>query len=201
MESTTESYRLFVSIALPEVVKAEITRAQAELKQALPPNSVQWAKPEQFHLTLKFLGNVPVTRVSELITGLTGASAGFGSIPLRAERLGFFPEARRPRVIWIGVRDEAGRLSVLQGAVETAVDGFTGEQSAAKFTGHVTVGRCKFLQRPQVELLSKLALKSSDRRFGEWTAEQMELIRSELSQHGSRHTTLARIPIVCGRQS
>ena len=60
-------YRLFVAVMVPEEVKAEIERAQAELRRALPEARVTWTRPEQFHLTLKFLAHVEAQRVGELV--------------------------------------------------------------------------------------------------------------------------------------
>ena len=69
---------------------------------------VRWAKREQFHLTLKFLGNVESRRLEALTASIRGACAGLGVLQLRAGRIGFFPDARRPRVIWTSVLDGRG---------------------------------------------------------------------------------------------
>src|SRR5205809_984446 len=104
--STPETFRLFIAISVPDKVKDEIEKAQNELRRALPGGSVRWTKREQFHLTLKFLGNVEAPRVEELTESLRRGLEGFAALRLKAEQIGFFPDARRPRVVWAGVQDE-----------------------------------------------------------------------------------------------
>ena len=187
-ESTT--WRLFVAIPLPDAVRREIERAQAELRRALPEDCVRWTRPGQFHLTLVFLGNVEVNRVDELAASLRNACAGCPVLGLKAERIGFFPPAGFPRVVWASVRDAAGQLQQVQAVVSGAVQPWTQEQRKETFTGHVTLGRCR-VKRREAEVLSKLAASMADRVFGEWVARDIELVRSELSPNGSRYTVVA----------
>ncbi len=195
-EQCAAAFRLFVAISLPESVKDEIEKAQKEMRGALSGDLVRWTKREQFHLTLKFLGNVAVSRVAELTDVLREACGHFTVLRLRAEGIGFFPDVRFPRVVWVGVRDEGDILPRLQSAVETAVSSFTKEKSGKQFTGHVTLGRIEGIQRTQAEILSKLARDMAERFFGEWMADKVELIRSELSSSGSRYTRLAAFPLL-----
>lgn len=193
--TSEQTFRLFVAISLPEGVKDEIEKTQHELRAALPGNFIRWTKREQSHLTLKFLGNVAEARVNELITALRATCLNFAALGVRAERIGFFPDLRFPRVIWVGVHDDHDGLLRLQQMIEAAAKNFTAERSEKKFTGHVTLGRIPQIKRPQAEMLKKVALGLSDRFFGEWVADKIELIRSELSSTGSRYTTLADIPL------
>src|SRR5580765_2293543 len=105
-DGDTSAFRLFVAISLPDEVKAEVARAQQEMRCALPGGIVRWTKREQFHLTLKFLGNVEVARVNALTTALRSAVGAFAPLQLRAVRIGFFPDTRFPRVLWVGIHDE-----------------------------------------------------------------------------------------------
>ena len=66
-----ETFRLFIAVTVPEEVKSEIEKTQTELRRALPKESVRWTKRDQFHLTLRFLGNVDAQRVGPLIEALT----------------------------------------------------------------------------------------------------------------------------------
>jgi 2'-5' RNA ligase len=223
-KANTGAWRLFVAISLPENVKDEIEKAQRELRSALPGNSVRWTKREQFHLTLKFLGNVMESRAAELIEALRGACLNFTTLRLRAEGIGFFPDLRRPRVAWVGTHDEKNVLPRLQQAVEANMNNFIVERAAqpgsagvspasfensgnsdlppgrrrsqeGAFVGHITLGRIQQIKQPQAEVLAKAALAISGRFFGEWMADTIELIRSELSSGGSRYTTVATIPL------
>jgi 2'-5' RNA ligase len=194
-----EVWRLFIAIPVPEFVKTEMENAQAELRAAIPSDCVRWTRREQFHLTLKFLGDVDSRAVDELIMGLKETCKGRGPIPLQAGRIGCFPDLRHPRVIWAWVHDAKEQLVDLQRVIETVAGKFTGEKSEENFTGHVTLGRTKGIKREQAESLTRVVHSMTNRFFGEWTANTAELIRSELNSGGSRYTTLATIPLSAGR--
>ena len=190
-----DSQRLFIAITVPERVKVELEKAQAALRRATPENSIRWTGRGQFHLTLRFLGDVSIGQIDELVAGLKSACGGFPALRLKAARIGFFPDTRFPRVVWAGVRDETDMLAKLQQAVVSAVQDFTDEKPEGKFAGHITLGRIKSLKRSDAEILSKAADAMADRFFGEWVADKVELIRSELSAGGSRYTTIATAPL------
>ncbi len=197
--TVADTLRLFVAISLPDPVKDEIEKAQRHLRSAFPGKSVRWTKREQFHLTLKFLGNVRQTRVSELISALREACMPLSELQVRVEGMGFFPDARFPRVLWVGVRDRKNLLFRLHEVVEAGVSRVTGERPDERFTAHVTLGRIERIRRQDTETLAELVAPISKLSFGEWTANKIELIRSQLSSSGSRYTTLATIPL-CGKK-
>ncbi len=188
-------YRLFVALTLPEAVKAEVERAQGELRRALEDARVSWTRVEQFHLTLRFLGNVEAARVEGLAQAVREVCSGFVPLRLRAEQLGCFPSPRAPRVIWAGVTDSAGDLPRLHGAVERACAGFSAEPPAERFSGHVTLGRIKSIGRTEAEALAGLLRAMAGRFFGQWTSQHIEVMRSELSPQGAHHTVLAQVPL------
>jgi 2'-5' RNA ligase len=112
-------------------------------------------------------------------------------LQLRAEGVGFFPNPHSSRVVWVGIDDQAGLLVDLQKRIETAVRPFAAEPDEKTFSGHVTLGRLKNLKPSDALKLAAYAQTVKDRTFGEWTAHEIEIIRSELSPTGARHTTLA----------
>ena len=193
--TTAEFFRLFVAVTVPDDIKAEIEKAQAAMRRALPKEAVRWTKREQFHLTLKFLGGVDTQRVGALTEALRTACRGFAPLELRAEQIGCFPNLRRPRVVWVGVHDQQQQLPELQRAIEAAVRDFTTEAPGERFTGHVTLGRVKDLRRQEAETLASLVSDHATRVFGAWTSDKVELVRSQLSSDGARYTIVAAIPL------
>jgi RNA 2',3'-cyclic 3'-phosphodiesterase len=185
--------RVFIAVQLPEPVKDRIARTQNELRDALPGRSFRWTRPEQLHVTLKFLGNVESDRVEDLSRSVNRACGGFGVLELRAGGIAAFPDLRRPRVVWTHVEERDQRLLPLQRIVDETTAGFTSERPHETFTGHVTLGRCKTIARAQTATLARLAQAMADRCFGEWTADDIAIVRSELASGGSRYTTLATI--------
>jgi RNA 2',3'-cyclic 3'-phosphodiesterase len=190
-----ERYRLFVALAVPDDIKAKLEAAQADLRRVLPDRNVRWARREQFHLTLRFLGDVEAERADALAEAIRTACAGFGALHLRADRIGCFPDRGYPRVVWVGVRDQAERLPQLQHVVQAATEAFTSEPKEERFTGHLTLARIKGIKRPEAEALGQAAAGMADRVFGQWTAYQIELMRSELLPQGAQHSSLASIAL------
>src|SRR5450756_1757122 len=134
---------LFVAISIPEPIRDEIIRVQQELQPLVPRDVARWARSDQFHLTLRFLGDVPADGVEDLKQSVGAVCRNARSLSLRAEGVGFFPNLRSPRVIWVGINDRQGHLVDLQRQIETAVGPFSPEPGEKNFTGHATLGRLK----------------------------------------------------------
>jgi 2'-5' RNA ligase len=188
-------FRLFVALPVPVSVKSEIQLVQDQLRRELSEQCARWTRPEQWHLTLKFLGNVESARVDELTDALRGACATFAPFVARAKGIGCFPDLHSPRVVWVGVTDVETRLRDLARAVENAAAMFSSELSEDKFAGHITIARIKQLKRPQADILTKFARGYAGRAFGEWTADAVDIMRSELTAGGARHTCLTRLTL------
>lgn len=190
-----EHFRLFIAINIPEAIKSSIAAAQSILREAVPGKAISWTKPEQFHLTLKFLGNVQTPKVELLVETMRVACSSFPHLRLRAENLGAFPNLRRPRVLWVGLTDAGGDLPGLQSAIEQASAKFTGDKPEERFSGHVTLGRAKHLDRADLQALSDARSRIGEKFFGEWSAATVEVMRSQLSPAGARHTCVGVCPL------
>ena len=188
-------HRLFIALPIPTHATDAIGRAQEELRSALPAPAVRWTRREQLHVTLKFLGNVDAERGDELTGTIWRACARFGPLQLTARGLGMFPNLRRPRVIWVRVADRDERLGTLHQLVDSASAPFTTERPEPSFTGHATLGRCTSLNRKETLTLARLAAEMEHRVFGEWRADAVEIVRSELGRGGSHHAVVAAVPL------
>jgi RNA 2',3'-cyclic 3'-phosphodiesterase len=182
--------RLFVAVPLPEEVKSAIAEAQLDLRETLSESSITWTRPEQFHLTLKFLGSVRAEDVEPLRKTLDAATAGFDPLELTASGAGFFPSASRPRVIWVGLEDATDQLRDLQMSVEQAVQPFSAEEPENRFHAHVTLGRVKFIPRQEVEIMRQWSERQAEEVYGSWIGNQVFLVQSQLSPKGAVYTVL-----------
>lgn len=195
MSAEDPTLRLFVALPVPDKVREKLAAVQQDLRDRLPPKSVSWTRPDNVHLTLRFLGAVAGSRLESLKTSLGSAVHGFGSYQLLCTRLGCFPSLRYPRVIWAWVTDSEQRLLQLFEKVAAATKDFAENPPEERFTGHITLGRIKGIKRPAANILAEYVERAVDQKFGEWTANSVHLIRSELSPLGSRYTTLAEFPL------
>jgi RNA 2',3'-cyclic 3'-phosphodiesterase len=189
--SNQEHYRLFIAIRLPDTIKAELVAVQAELQARLPDRCLSWTKPEQLHLTLKFLGNVAAERIDTLEERLAIAVRELPAFVLRAEQVGAFPDTRYPRVIWAGLTDVQGALMRLQSIVESTTSSFVEQTSDKSFSPHTTLARVKHIKAAHRQILIELLSQMNRRCFGEWTVHEIELMRSQLFSAGALHSCLA----------
>jgi 2'-5' RNA ligase len=187
--------RLFVAIAVPEEIKSRLAALQRELRERLGRSSVSWTRPENFHLTLRFLGDVPSNRLDDLTGALAAAAAPQAPLNLTIAGLGCFPNSRRPRVLWAGICDEGGGLAELACRIQVATESFSQQPAEERFAGHLTLGRVRRVDRDGSSTIDRFIQETAALAVGNWRAKTVELIRSELHPAGSRYTTLARIPL------
>jgi RNA 2',3'-cyclic 3'-phosphodiesterase len=194
-KAASESPRVFICIELPETVRTAIARVQADCRKTLAGGTLKWTKPEQFHLTLRFLGNIERRAVDELIAKVQPACARLAPLELRCARLGTFPERGRPRVLWVGATDSNNLLEQTFGAVVEATRGFGEEEAERDFTGHITLARCKHVNRAEWAQLREIVRRYAAAELGSWRATEIFAMRSELSSEGARHSVLERVAL------
>jgi 2'-5' RNA ligase len=182
-------WRMFCAVELPEALKSRVAEHAARLRETFPHLRVSWEKPEKLHLTLKFLGETEPSRVEELSGAAERAVAGMGPFELIVAEAGTFPPHGPARVLWLGVRDESGRLSSLRQSLENecAASGFPRE--GRPFQPHLTVAR---LRTPSGA--RELAAAHRETPFAPQTFSVSELVvmRSDLGPGGSRYTPVSR---------
>lgn len=198
-EAVPAFFRLFIAIPVPPEVRQEIGRAQGRLRRAAPPGTVRWTPADQFHVTLKFLGDVPVAQVAALQQAVAEVCGRQPALSLSARGIGFFPGVHKPRVVWAGADDGGGRLAELHRQLDAAL--YWLAPAELKFTGHITLGRFKPGRPLAVAPLLKVAAGYHARHFGDWLAREVEIVQSELTSLRAEHTPIAGFPLKgpCGR--
>jgi 2'-5' RNA ligase len=185
--------RTFIAIQLDPEVRDALSRVQAKLKRGAPDGAVKWVNPESIHLTLKFLGDTPVSRISKVADAMAAAREGLQAFDLSIEGRGCFPNCRRPRVIWVAVRDLSGsRLARLQADVERLVSplGFPTEERG--FSPHLTLGRIARNASPAAEAtVGKVVQESVVEQIALQRVTAIHLIKSDLRPAGPVYDTLA----------
>lgn len=146
-----EKIRTFIAVTLPAGVHEALGAISQELAPQVPEKSVKWVKPERMHLTLRFLGDTPVNRLDDVTGGLDAVADASAPFTLHLDQLGCFPDERRPRVIWVGVRGETKEAAALKHAIDRVLAPLGWEPEERPFHPHVTLGRVK-RHHHQVEL-------------------------------------------------
>ncbi|HKR59049.1 MAG TPA: RNA 2',3'-cyclic phosphodiesterase [Pyrinomonadaceae bacterium] len=189
MNTKHETWRVFCAFGLPPEVRMRLIEHMAQLRNLFPQVRASWNRDENIHLTLKFLGETPVERVSKLDEAISRAVVGLEPFPIVISGTGVFPRPRDPRVLWIGVSDATGSLAKVQSRLEheSEQEGFPKE--VRQFHPHLTVARLRTQQRARELAQAHLDLKFASEEI---LVTELLLIRSELSSQGSRYTTISR---------
>jgi 2'-5' RNA ligase len=193
MTATPSLLRSFIAVPLPGPVQTEIAEAVRVLARELPPKSVNWSKkPENLHVTMKFLGPVAVERLDALGAAMNGALAAVPRFGFGVRGWGAFPSARDAKVLFAGVDDER-ELATVAEVVEAVSERFGFPREARRFTGHVTIGRSK----AGVDVRAALATGAA-RAFGEVEVTEVHVYESRLGQLGDAGSTYVlrhRVPL------
>ncbi len=183
--------RTFVAIDIPSPARKVIAAVQ---RRFLPLDlKASWVRPENVHLTLKFLGNIDPARVSEVATALATATLSFQPFSLSLGKIGLFPEKGAPRVLWVGLTDEENRLKLLQQKVEAELSGIGFEPEARPFSPHLTVARIK--SRKNIKALKEKFSSGESIEQESFPVTEIVFYKSELSPGGSRYTILKALPL------
>jgi 2'-5' RNA ligase len=191
-----DMWRLFIAVELPSAVLAQLAEIQEHLKRRTPPGTVRWANPDGVHLTLKFLGDVSVTKRNSLEKALVKAVEGHASFTLSTGSLGCFPNANRPRVLWIGLENQIEALAALRDAVERLIAPLGYPTEDRPFSPHLTLGRVqRDARRDDIQKFGELIANSPTPTAQRWQVTGVSLIRSELKPTGAVYTPLFHAPL------
>jgi 2'-5' RNA ligase len=190
------SLRAFVAVPLPDAIRDALGDLQGDLDRRLPQGAVRWTKPQGIHLTLKFLGETPVSRLAAAETALAVIARNAPAFSCAIGPVGCFPNFSRPRVVYVGVVEPSGRLSRLHGAIEEALGRISFPPEARRFTPHLTLGRVN--RRASRDAAARVGQVVESTAFDsrvEVSADRFELIRSVLRPTGAEYTVLSAYPL------
>ncbi|MBX3058338.1 MAG: RNA 2',3'-cyclic phosphodiesterase [Anaerolineae bacterium] len=144
----TDTIRAFIAIELPPDVKQELGRIGQSLALQMPPRLVRWVQPGNMHLTLRFLGDaarsgfgLAVAQLPSLGQQLDELAAHHAPFSLQLGRLGCFPNAKRPRVIWVGIAGAEALLRTLKQDLDERLTPLGWAAEDKPFSAHLTIGR------------------------------------------------------------
>ncbi len=172
--------RLFIALDLPAKIKAAI----GLLCTGLP--GARWVPAEQLHLTLRFIGDLPPSLLTEVKGQLAAVRAK--PFPLQLEGLGLFPLVGRPRVLWVGLK-KSDALLELRTEVDRALDHLDIPPDKKQFAPHLTLARLATIPAP---LLDAYLLTHNLCRQPAFRVNSFRLYSSILRPEGAVHTCEAQ---------
>ncbi len=192
----TEMWRLFIAIELPPNIVAGLSEIQNSLKKQVPPRAVKWVDPKGIHLTLKFLGDVPVVQRDMLQKALLETVQVQVPFVLTAGGLGCFPNTKRPRVVWVGLHEMGQNLVSLRDAVESQISPLGYPTEDRPFSPHLTLGRIhQEARREDLQRVGAIIEQASFETVFEWQVVGVSLMRSELKPGGAVYSELFHAPL------
>jgi 2'-5' RNA ligase len=183
--------RAFFCLPLDADVRAGIARTAERIRREARM-SASWVEPDNYHITLRFLGDIDPSSTVRLKGFAADAAGECGAFSIAFREIGAFPSVDRARVLWIGGRAPEGFRALVESLNRVLADlGFPDEPKPA--VAHATIARLKGAPDRElgrmIEAIGALALRDC-------TPDHLLLMQSELTPRGARYTPLfsMRIP-------
>lgn len=189
------AWRLFVAVDFPESHREPLAELLAIAQERNP--AIRWIAANAAHLTLQFIGEVPVETAELLRMAIPAAGKDVHAFSLRVDGAGAFPNLQKPQIVWLGLAGDIARLRTLKRATETFLLGFDIEPEEREFKPHITLGRARAkLQSPEINTLIETMRSPEVKRLltaleEPFRVDHITLYRSHLTKDGSTYEPLA----------
>ena len=177
--------RVFLALPLHGPARHAAARVQAVWRREWPGDAVRWVAPENFHLTLRFIGDVPEAMIEPIALGLQHAVAGCEPIPVALDRAGAFPRLDRPAVLVLAA-PVPGALSEVVERLDASLRSLGLGARDRPFRLHLTLGRVKDRGHPGPPAVRPCP----EPEIVSWLADRVVLFRSFTDPSGPRYVVL-----------
>jgi RNA 2',3'-cyclic 3'-phosphodiesterase len=169
--------RLFIAVDLPNSIRKTLIEIESKLMPLT--DSAKWVAPESIHITLKFLGEVPIKKMNDIDEALAGLT--WKPFTVTVHGVGFFPGPRSPRIFWAGM--EAPTMQGLAERLDSRMERLGFEKEKRGFRPHVTLARARDTRMDSA--LVTAASEYAEHEFGSFTADRIFLVQSTLKPSGA----------------
>jgi len=176
--------RLFAALEIPGDVRQSIASLIREFRALAP--QLKWVRVDNFHLTLKFIGEVEPAKLDAIRSALAGVQCR-ADLDLRFRGLGFFPNDKRPRVFWAGIEAPPG-LAQLASDIDGALTRLGFSREERPFSPHLTLARSDGTRLS--DAFREAIVKHAAQEFGSSRIAEFRLIESKLKSTGAEYTTV-----------
>ncbi len=182
--------RSFIAIDLNSPVRESLAELQKELEKC--GADVRWVKPENIHLTLKFLGDIGEQTIDSIANTVERCCRRLNAFDLEISGVGVFPAIRSPRVLWAGI--SGGETpKELQREIEDGAASLGFKRENRRFVPHLTIGR--FRSSGGKRTLTDKIEQHKNNKFGSVKVDSVIIMRSDLGPKGAKYTKIAEIPL------
>jgi RNA 2',3'-cyclic 3'-phosphodiesterase len=184
------SIRTFICIEVPKSIKERIGALQQTVGRH--DAKISWVNPSNIHLTLKFLGDVTVTRIPVVCSAVDRAAHLSRTFEIEVGGAGCFPSVKKPRVFWVGLTGVPDGLVRLHALIEEELVGKGFAPDTRKFSPHLTIGRVR-LPKNAPRVAEDLVATGFEPEIFQTT--EVIVMRSDLNPSGSIYTPQAIIKL------
>jgi RNA 2',3'-cyclic 3'-phosphodiesterase len=182
--------RTFIAIELSDETLNGLRNAEKAMGR-LP--GVRWVSPETIHLTLKFIGDIDDPLIPGVFKAMREAVKGIGPIDFAVKGLGWFPQGKRPRVLWAGIEEAGGAIEELAKRLDVGLLDLGIAGDGKPYRPHVTLSR---IRGPiDTGVVEEAFGRVGRKEFGRETADEIVLFMSELSPAGAEHTRMGAVSL------
>ncbi|MBS3739825.1 RNA 2',3'-cyclic phosphodiesterase [Candidatus Bipolaricaulota bacterium] len=185
-----EIMRAFFCLELPKNVKGEIKSTAGSIKS---PAYVKWVSRENLHVTLKFLGDVDRSQVTEIKERARGTAGRLDTFEVTIDKLGGFPKIDFPKVIWLGSESPPNEIFRLHKDLEESLISLGFERENRDYVPHITLGRTKEEDPNKVEKLGTNLQKLDLDVDWQFKIEELTLMESKLKSDGPVYNPVFRV--------
>ena len=179
--------RCFVAVEIPEPIQALLKPVQTHLQSQIHKRT-SWTKPGNFHLTMKFLGDVRPEAINDIREAIQHVTDTHPPFSIAFGGIGAFPNLSRPRVVWMGLKQGASTVSRLAKAVNLELT-HLGFSADTRFHPHLTLARLR--TATDLEPLKNILRKYDTIVGGSMCVNEITLMQSQLHRNGAVYTPLS----------
>lgn len=184
--------RTFIAINISDAARRACVGHVEMLKAEFGDGGVRWERPEKLHVTLKFLGSVSGDVVSAVVDRVSDIARSNSPFDLQLSSAGVFPSPSKPRIFWIGLKDQIGATQSIYAELDSECADLGFEREQRKFTPHITIGRAREPERAR-----KLAEKHLQTQVEpvEFRVAEIVVYESKLQPTGSIYSVVDAVPL------
>jgi len=192
--SDERKVRCFLALSCPGEWQRVFGELLHSLKEKLPLSCFKWVRAEQIHLTLRFFGGITASELAQIGHIANSIGRHFPSFDLDAAQLGCFPTIRKPRVLWLGLKESTSVLPDLHRAIAIQTASIGQPPENRPFKAHLTLARIKEVDRSGPQAIEQ-ALRIPVPSFPRWHVKEFHILQSNLSPTGASYTDLQITPL------
>lgn len=185
----SEVIRAFIAVLLPGDIRQKVAEVRDNLREISP--EVKWVSEDNFHVTLKFLGNVTDDKLDSIMSAVAEAARDLRPFDLEISDVGAFPNSGRPRTVWVDITTGKDALAELARQVDEHCEKIGFPREDRPFRSHITIGRVKD-GRGGRELGPALT-NSEVGRLGVVRVDSIAVMKSELRREGPIYSVLSEV--------